>query len=191
MGFDLSGLSPNITRPQPELPSWPTQDKEWTEIEKKMYADYEEWQKENCGVYFRNNVWWWRPLWYFVSRVCDNILTDKDIEQGSWNDGHKISKTKSNKIAKRLFKLIEDGMVKEYEKGYKEHIDSLKQIDCDICDATGKRQKPPKTGAGDMECNGCSGTGKREDMDKNYPFIEDNVRKFANFCANSGGFRIC
>ena len=32
---------------------------------------------------------------------------------------------------------------------------------------------------------------EQDDWDKSYPFSEDNVRKFANFCANSGGFRIC
>ena len=94
-------------------------------------------------------------------------------------------------MSKRLWKLINNGQVKEYEEGYKVHLASLEQVDCDICDATGKRQKAPKTGAGDIECNGCNGTGKRDDWDKSYPFSEDNVREFANFCANSGGFRIC
>ena len=73
----------------------------------------------------------------------------------------------------------------------KKDIESLEQVDCEVCDATGKRQEPPKTGAGDRECNGCNGTGKTDDWAKSYPFSEDNVREFANFCANSGGFRIC
>ena len=190
MGFDLSGLNPNMTRPKPQLPeSWNRDD--WTNEDREMHDDYMEWQEENCGVYFRNNVWGWRPLWHFVTSICDDILTDKDVEGGSWNDGHKISKTKADRMAKRLFKLIKNGQVKEYEEGYKKHIASLKQEDCDICDATGKRQEPPKAGAGDIECNACKGTGKVDDFNKNYPFDEENVRQFANFCANSGGFRIC
>ena len=67
----------------------------------------------------------------------------------------------------------------------------MEQVDCDLCEATGKRQEPPKTGAGDMKCNKCDGTGKVDDWEKSYPFSEDNVRQFANFCANSGGFTIC
>ena len=189
MGFDLSGMNPNMTGPQPEIPPYWTM-KDWSDKEKEMYADYERWQEENSGVYFRNNVWWWRPLWSFVSKSCSNILTDKDIEQGSWNDGHKISKTKAGKIAERLHSMIEDGRVKEYEDGYKKELASLEQVDCDICDATGKRQEPPNTGAGDRECNGCDGTGKKDDWAKSYPFSEDNVREFANFCLNSGGFQI-
>ena len=79
----------------------------------------------------------------------------------------------------------------EYEEAYKKELASLDQVDCDICDATGRRAKPPETGAGDMECNGCKGTGKTDDWAKSYPFSEDNVWQFANFCANSGGFTIC
>ena len=184
MGFDLSGMNPNLTRPQPELPPFPERtDKDWEK--------YHDWQEENCGVCFRNNVWWWRPLWSFVCNSCDDILTDKDIDGGSWNDGHKISKTKADKIAKRLYSMIDDGIVEEYEDRYKKDLDSLEQVDCEICDATGKRQEPPMRGAGDVECNGCDGTGKKDDWDKSYPFSEDNVREFANFCANSGGFTIC
>jgi len=149
MGFDLSGMNPNLTRQEPELPPFPERtDKDWEK--------YHDWQEANCGTYFRNNVWWWRPLWNFVSSVCEDILTEKDIESGSYNDGHKISKTKAGKMAKRLHGLIEDNTVKKYEALYKEELDSLEQ----------------------------------DDWDKSYPFSEDNVRKFANFCANSGGFQI-
>ena len=42
MGFDLSGMNPNITRPQPQLPeSW--NPKEWSDKDKKMHADH-------CGI---------------------------------------------------------------------------------------------------------------------------------------------
>ena len=183
MGFDLSGLNPNLTRPEPELPPI-------TERTDKHWEKYHEWQDENCGTYFRNNVWWWRPLWNFVCAICSNILTEKDMNAGAYNDGHKISKTKANKIASKLYAMINNGQVKEYEEGYKKNLASLEQVDCSICDATGKRQEPPKAGAGDVKCNGCNGTGKKDDWEKSYPFSEDNVRQFTNFCANSGGFRI-
>ena len=150
MGFDLSGMNPNMSSPEPELPPFPERtDKDWEK--------YHDWQDDNCGVYFRNNVWWWRPLWNFVSSVCESILTEKDIESGSYNDGHGISKTKANRIASRLFKLIRNGDVKAYESAYRKRLNSL----------------------------------NKDNWDKSYPFSEDNVREFANFCLNSGGFRIC
>ena len=185
MGFDLSGMNPNLTTPEPTLPPF-------TERTDKQWAEYHDWQEDNCGVYFRNNVWWWRPLWSFVTGMCANILTEKDIRLGGYNDMHKISKTKAGKIAKRLHSMIEDGRVKECEDVHNKELASLEQVDCDTCGATGRRNKPPKPGAGDyQECNGCNGTGKKDDWAKSYPFSEENVREFANFCSNSGGFRIC
>ena len=149
MGFDLSGMNPNMSSPEPELPPF-------TERTDKHWAEYHEWQEENSGVEFRNNVWSWRPLWHFVSSVCESILTRTDIESGSYNDGHKICKTKANRIASRLFKLIRNGDVKSYESAYRKHQGSL----------------------------------HKDNWDKSYPFSEDNVREFANFCLNSGGFQI-
>ena len=129
MGFDLSGLNPNMTRPQPPLPeSWNRDD--WNNEDREMHDDYEEWQEENCGVYFRNNVWFWRPLWSFVCGACDDILTRKDVEQGCYNDGHKISKTKSKRIASRLRKYLEDGHVDAYESWYARKVSQLKDDDC-------------------------------------------------------------
>ena len=120
MGFDLSGMNPNIVRPEPELPPY----KDRTTADWEIYH---QWQDDNCGVYFRNSVWEWSPLWNFVTATCDNILTEKDIRLGGYNDMHKISKTKAGRIAKRLHRMIEDGRVKEYEYGYKKHLASLEQ----------------------------------------------------------------
>ena len=185
MGFDLSGMNPNLTRPEPELPPM-------TERTDDDWAAYSKWQDENSGVYFRNNVWGWKRLWNFVTKVCDDILTEKDIEGGCFNDGHRISKTKANRIAKRLHKMIKKGDVKAYEFARNRHLDSLEQVDCDLCESSGYRKEPPEAGAGTyMKCNACKGTGKVDDFNKNYPFDEENVRQFANFCANSGGFEIC
>jgi len=39
-------------------------------------------------------------------------------------------------------------------------------------------------------CNGCSGEGQREHTMSGYPFSEENVEEFAEFCIHSGGFRI-
>ena len=122
MGFDLSGLNPNVSRPEPELPPF-------TERTDDDWGTYHAWQEENCGVYFRNNVWWWRPLWSYVCSVCYNILSDKDIEQGSWNDGHKISKTKADKIAERLRKCLKDGHVELTEAKYKQDQGQLPDDD--------------------------------------------------------------
>ena len=175
MGMDVHGLNPIIRRETSNVEVRDLLEQDWTKLSEddlgKYFEAKQQYEEDNPGIYFRNNVWWWRPLWHFVSFACENILTDKDVEQGSWNDGHIISKTKANRIAKRLHRLIKDGKVKEYEDEYKKELESLEQLDCDLCEATGRRNEPPQTGAGDyMECNGCDGTGKTDDWARSYPF---------------------
>jgi len=70
-------------------------------------------------TYFRNNIWWWHPLWKFIVLYCNNILSDKDIRSGNYNDGHIISKTKSKRIASRLRRLLKEGVVDAYASQYK------------------------------------------------------------------------
>ena len=165
MGFDLHGMSPNASEPQPV---WEKGDPWIADGDKQVlnpqlkeeYDDFIkskwEWQEANDGAYFRNNVWWWRPLWSFVCSICDDILTEKDMEKGGWNDGHKISKTKSKKIASRIRSHIKDGQVKEYESYYTKKVAQLDD----------------------------------KDWNKHYPFSIDNVKQFERFCEHSGGFEI-
>ena len=130
MGFDLHGMNPQSDIPEPR---W-TKDDPMVKTGKNSYAinpqvkeeydDYMkskwEWQDRTDGAYFRNNVWFWRPLWSYVCSVCYDILSDKDIEKGSWNDGHKISKAKAKKVAVRLRKMLRDGHVELTEAKYKQ-----------------------------------------------------------------------
>ena len=139
MGFDLHGISPQSDTPEPK---W-TKEDPYIEVEKNKYEldpqikeeyddwirEHIEWQNRTSGAYFRNNVWFWRPLWNFVTGCCDDILTEKDIESGYMNDGHKISNTKAKKIARRLRKFLKDGSVGAYESWYSRQISQLKEDD--------------------------------------------------------------
>ena len=122
MGFDLYGVKPNITTPEPPKPEM--NGERWTDEELEQYDKWDEWRVKSGG-YFRANVWFWRPLWFFVSGVCDDILTDKDIQRGEFNEGHRISKTKSEKIAKRLYSMLDNGQVEDYEREFKRERESL------------------------------------------------------------------
>ena len=154
MGFDVYGLKPN----NPNNAVEPTID--WqvkhTEKEKREYFDaLDKYENQVVGHYFRNNVWFWRPLWMFVCKNCSDILSEKNMQMGTYNDGHKISKTKATRIGKRLKKLLRDGTAKDFEKLNNSEFDS---------------------------------DGNK--IEVNYPFHTDNVEGFAEFCLNSGGFRI-
>ena len=168
MGFDLTGLNPEASTPQP---MW-TKGAPYVLIDgtehqwqidpqiKEEYDDYMkskwEWQDANDGAYFRNNVWFWRPLWSYVCSVCYNILSDKDMDSGSFNDGHRISKTKAKRIASKLRKLLEGGHVELVEANYKQEQEQLSE----------------------------------GDFNKHYPFSVQNVIEFERFCEHSGGFEI-
>ena len=145
--------------------------------------------KSETGRYFRNNVWWWRPLWIYCEDVAPDLIP-KD-NGGHSNDGWGLNCSRSLQLAKRLTDLLESGEVKKHEIDYMKMIESIPKENCEICEGTGKRQPPPKRGAGEMECNGCGGTGKRESYQSCYPFSEDNVKEFRDFLLDCGGFKIC
>ena len=139
MGFDLTGLNPEGGKPQPKWegadPMIKTGENSYAldpQI-KEEYDDYMksrmEWQDSTDGAYFKNNVWFWRPLWNFVSKCCNDILTEKDIEHGYYNSGHKINKTKSKRMASRLRQFFKDGSIASYETWYTRQISQLKEGD--------------------------------------------------------------
>ena len=200
MGFDLHGLKPQENTKKPEVlikHQYGYQIEDET-IRKKWYNAYEKWEKENPGVYFRNNVWWWRPLWMYVCASCEDILTEEDMSKGTWNDGHKISKTKSKKIAARLRKMLKNLEVKMYavhaeeerqeavqhNKEVQEKIDALneevKQFGSDLVPKD--YPEPYKTRWDKLQ--------EWKKWEANYPFSVDNVREFEIFCEQSGGFSI-
>ena len=198
MGFDLSGENPKMNMKPEEFPVYSKYEKmrckeKWEaldadeKLKDKYWEEQQKYQDANPGIYFRNNCWWWRPLWQFVCEQFPEVLSANDMERGSYNDNHLINEEKAMKIGLGLTAKILDGSVKAYADRYKTELDALEQLECDLCDGTGKRT--------DMKvengCNGCSGTGKKDDWAKSYPFDIENVREFAEFCLQSGGFTIC
>ena len=200
MGFDLYGLKPNNPDEaiRPEQLDWSK--KHTQKAKDKYFKSVDEYEEEVVGHYFRNNVWFWRPLWGFVIASCGDILTDNDAERGSYNEGHRISKTKAIRISKRLSKIDNEGVLEEMQKTADEQrkkADKHNKIVREEMDAVTKACKkehgesivpanypePYKTQWEDAFA--------KEDWHSNYPFSADNVRDFAEFCENSGGFEIC
>jgi hypothetical protein len=142
---------------------WKIQGKLNSEDKSIFWKEHKIYHEQNPGLYFRNNVWWWRPLWEFVCYACDDILDQKDMTSGSYNDGHEISKKKSKLISQRLHTLVKDGTVKQHEEEYEKDRKDLENSDVD----------------------------KDHKWASNYPFSEENVIAFGEFCEESGGFIIC
>jgi DnaJ-class molecular chaperone len=140
--------------------------------------------KAEKGEYFRNNVWWWHPLAEYVLEHVE--IPEKESAYWFTNDGQKVSQRTALKIAATLNELIANGDVKKYEQQYKEFLAKLPLVACWLCKGSGVRNDEQVKG----RCNACRGTGKQEDFRTNYPFSEENVKDFAAFCQESGGFQI-
>jgi hypothetical protein len=157
------------------------------------------------GEYFRNNVWWWRPLWDFCQEVAPELVSDV---QGHTNDGDGLDEEGAKALANILTISLAEGVVDTYEVKRKEYLASLPKEDCNLCDSTGIRTDDIGKEHGmdiqvlsDAEasalgrtigyCNGCSGNGWKDSWETHYPFEKANVQEFAEFLADSGGFKIC
>jgi hypothetical protein len=157
------------------------------------------------GEYFRNNVWWWRPLWNYCIEVapelCENV-------NGHCNDGDGLDEDGAYELAKILREMLNEGHTAAYEIQYNSYIASLPRHNCEFCEGTGIRtddvgqemgmptQKlEPEiaivVGRTHGWCNACGGEGMVSDFDAEYPFSVKNVEEFTTFLEGCGGFEIC
>lgn len=149
--------------------------------------------KNKKGEYFRNNVWWWHPLWDYCLNVHPEIA--EKVEHGHSNDGDGLNSSDAYKLGILLRQDYHSGLAKEYEQRYMKALDQLPVRDCEVCKTTGVLNVVYSVSGTTQEqsqvCGNCGGTGKAKDFNTNYPFSAENVKEFAEFCINSGGFSIC
>lgn len=156
------------------------------------------------GSYFRNNVWWWRPLWNYCEEVAPALC---DGVSGHYNDGDGLDSVSASELATVLFAEIESGRTEQYRLNYYAQLAELPREDCSLCEATGIRTdevgvsngQPTRALSPEVAslvgreigwCNGCDGVGTKEHWATHYPFSVENVREFAEFVRDSGGFGI-
>lgn len=158
------------------------------------------------GEYFRRNVWGWHPLWNYVETVHPEIA--ELVEHAHTNDGDGLDAKKSKKLAKLLMNDYNIGIVEMYVETRNRQIAEMEMPDCSYCEATGIRSDDIGTQNGMPEkeldadiaiivgrekgwCNGCNGVGKTEPWEASYYLEPDDVKEFAEFLENCGGFEIC
>tara|TARA_R100000697_G_scaffold43342_1_gene56464 strand:- start:166 stop:759 length:594 start_codon:yes stop_codon:yes gene_type:complete len=197
MGFDLYGQNPKLKGEEPSI-DWT---KKPTEEEKKEYFKArEKFEAENPGHYFRNNVWWWRPLANYVLQLMGNEFTED--EQKSWhhNDGYEVSEEQARKIADRLEQELKTNRVKTVESFYKEKMKRASaknkvlekkrnELEKIVWDKTGQKLAPVKYPEPFKQQ--WEDIQNQYDWEASYPFSEENVIEFMRFCRESGGFQIC
>ena len=140
MGMDVHGLNPKENKKMSEFPTlnkmnkldkddkwkekWEILDND-TELREKYWKEKDEHEEINKGVYFRNNCWWWRPLWDFCYNVSKNSEYPSLISQELWDEGHHNSGAGLNDedaklLGAFLLQAIEDGVADDFKKHHEE-----------------------------------------------------------------------
>ena len=82
MGMDISGINPKTTGTEPVFPS------NWDELSEKAQSFYWElksdYERDNPGIYFRANIWSWRPIHLAIvqSNISLKLGIDDDTIDG-------------------------------------------------------------------------------------------------------------
>lgn len=199
MGFDVYGLNPTIQEGsvKPEI-DWNTEPS--GEERKAYFEQSEKYEDDNKGVYFRNNVWWWRRLAQYVYENTDEISED---DYGLWheNSGHQVDEVTAIRIADRLEELIKQGHTAEYQLQVEEAMahaeednkvieEKMKALREKVIKLTGDKDIAPADYP-EIQSKEWEFLYSQKSWDDSYPFSVENVQDFANFSRHSGGFEIC
>lgn len=172
--------------------------------------------KTEKGAYFRNNVWYWHPLWDYCCELSPE-LTSK-VESGHDNSGDGLNAVDSRKLGFAVRDSIEDGSAEIYITEYYCEINALLDSPCyctrnplDLNDSpkgitlllqdllgslnttSTKVMEIPDIEKKDPnpECNTCKGTGSQPNWNRSYHLNLENIQNFAEFLIDCGGFQIC
>ncbi len=160
------------------------------------------------GKYFRNNVWYWRPLWNYIVAEFPEYISEELATAGHYNDGAGLDGPDAKRLGKALQAAIKAGYTADYEQLFRNAQSEVELEPCGLCDSTGIRSDRVGQDMGMPDrvleqhvavvvgrttgwCNSCGGIGKVEPFALSYDFTVDNVREFAEFLLDCGGFEIC
>jgi|TARA_R110002020_G_scaffold137687_3_gene307100 hypothetical protein len=111
MGMDISGINPQTTGTEPVFPS------NWDELSDKAKAFYLEikdnWDEANPGVYFRANIWSWRPIHLAIVQANISLelgIDDDTIEGMGHNSGDGLKTQKECNALAHALEILADGM---------------------------------------------------------------------------------
>ena len=197
MGFDITGLNPkNLHLQEPERPDNLF---DLSKEEQDKYFDKRDEYTSQSGTYFRNNVWWWRPLAHYVLEETKVIPEDKK-ESWGYNDCSEVSQKEAEMIARQLRYLIKTGHTKRYEAQWEARRKTLEihndKVEKELEAHTKKvrtKMKDSNLAPKDFPKEDhkiWDKIYKKRNSDASYPFSVENVKEFAEFCENCGGFTI-
>ena len=195
MGMDVYGRNPKQNKPLSEFPvyykfkdmdfkdKWKELDKD-KKLQKQYWKEQTDYEEVNVGHYFRNNCWWWRPLWNYCYQIADDLISEELFESGHGNSGAGLDDKGAKLLGLRLIQHIREGKTIQYQASYEQQLEDIPDDDCFRCNNNNRGNNKKE------DCTNCNKTGKTTNFNKNYPFDIDNVKQFAEFCLQSGGFEI-
>lgn len=155
--------------------------------------------KTSKGEYFRNNVWWWHPLWTYCCYTCPE-LTNK-VESGHDNSGDGLDAVDSRRLGFLIQESITTGAAQKYVDEYNKDTATLPDEPCfcvkeslmDIFTISEDIPFPKSSGnkKPNPECHTCKGSGMQRNWNANYYINVENIQNFAEFLIDCGGFQIC
>lgn len=198
MGMDVYGLKPKIKGKRPKI-DW---NKPTTEEERnKYFKKLEKFEAENVGYYFRNNVWFWRPLANLITVLNEEWLTEEQKERLQDNSGFEFSEEEAIRIKLSLEKAINSGWLKKAEKQWKKEAKQAELWNAQINEQMEKLKKEAiKETAQDhiIPLNypphlklKWDKLWESEDRTSNYPVSLKNAEEFVAFLNECGGFKVC
>ncbi len=160
--------------------------------------------KTDAGVYFRRNVWGWHALAKLVCKLAPHITCH--CRRWHTNDGDGLNATNAKRLAVALDVALASGKVATLVALRVARLRRLPDESCTWCGGTGVRTDEigrehgldqrhiddvghPRHGQTGW-CNGCDGRGSNRPREMSYRVSEADIRAFADFVKNSGGFRI-
>ena len=199
MGFDLYGMNPKIKKGSAKPSEIDYQKSSDAEL-KKWRTSHVKYQNDNVGIYFRNNVWWWRPLADLVEKLCF-FLDDKQKEHLHDNGGYEYDEATAHKIADTLEAFVKSPVAKRTEISHKKQMKKaeahnkkvsvkLKALEMDAIARTGNKNIAPCDYPKDLNDKWESIYRERDHTDS-YPFKLANVKEFIKFLRECGGFTVC
>ena len=186
MGMDVYGIAPIIRTEKPASIDFDSA----TESEKKDYFEADrEYERANPGVYFRANLWSWRPIHLIIDVVNEAHRLGIDTSSFGYNDGGGVKDVDTCKLLAKGIreKMVEPLVKKEIETIY---VDFGSWRDNDGCLLSTEKMKELKID----KHKGILTTGLVTDSGEivypSHSIDVDYLEQFCCFLDECGGFEI-
>ena len=161
--------------------------------------------KTQKGEYFRNNVWWWHPLWSYCCHISPELAGK--VQNGHDNSGDGLDAVDSRKLGFIVQQSVTSGAAQEYVDEYNKDTATLPDEPCfcvkqSLMDVLAMSADTPfvevsgilkssENKTPNPECKNCKGSGMQRNWNANYYIDVENIQNFAGFLIDCGGFEIC